>query len=311
MRLHEDMECPELLGHYLPRFYLKGFCPPDIPSGEKRYVWVYDLRKCRWEKNYPDVIAAVPDFYVVKDKNGNVLTDKVETRLFQRLESKAAEIIRGKVEGHRQLDEEERAWLSTFVVSLFVRVPAHREWVADTLSMVAKANMAELRKELLEDPEALEHFKEQSGIVELSNELLEGMDPHDLELEWSTGWLLGFSLQRFVELAQLINEMGWTFLVTGPGAYFVTSDHPFCMMNAKDKVQPGLLQKNVEITLPLTRTVCFYANWRSSGLDYRPLPRDGVAETNTRTWRARASEIVVGPQQDFPGHDGLPKPAQD
>ena len=76
--------------------------------------------------------------------------------------------------------------------------------------------------------------------------------------------------------------------------------HSIRPTNKSQFYSSGLAHKNVEISMPLSRNIAFFAGWKSSGVRWLPVSEDFVEQINTRTVYF-ASREVIAPKQFFPG----------
>ena len=103
------------------------------------------------------------------------------------------------------------------------------------------------------------------------------------------------------DLQQLFGRMQWLLLCAPADKHFLTSDDPACCWQS-DKNEltgfDGLENKNTEITFPLSRKVCAFANWKSpNGKHSIPILSDEVDAINSRTIH-NAYRFVYGPIND-------------
>jgi hypothetical protein len=75
------------------------------------------------------------------------------------------------------------------------------------------------------------------------------------------------SLQHVdAELAPIFYEMNWIFLKATDSFEFLMSDNPLVYFDPthdpKSPLGVGLLNKNIEVTFPLTKEIAFYGSWR-------------------------------------------------
>lgn len=99
--------------------------------------------------------------------------------------------------------------------------------------------------------------------------------------------------------ARTLSRMKWVFLLAPSNKFFFTSDNPFCCWAPPDKRGPfdsvGTANASVEVTFPLSRSVCAFGGWQSLFPRlYNQVRGDTVDGINTRTvdsaWR-----FVYGP----------------
>jgi len=293
--------------HYLPQFYLQGFTDPDTPQGQEPYVWVHRAEDRTWERRAPVNVAAETDYYVFTDETGNE-SHEIE-QAFSQVESIWAPLIREKIQRQRSFTAEERLEFAGFVALMYARVPGQIEHVGDFMAEVAEMVAATYLQAWKEDPRRLEAFKRQYR--EEMGEEFGDVRPEDLSMEGikittKRPAALAMTLSTVTTAAQLIADMGWTFWLSSAPDFFITSDYPFCLHNPKippdSPYGPGLGQKHVEVTMPITREIAFMAGWPSQGTRWRQAPRNIVEQMNYRA-AMRASRFLIAPKPTFPGSD--------
>jgi hypothetical protein len=108
-------------------------------------------------------------------------------------------------------------------------------------------------------------------------------------------------LQEMSTPIRLFSEMRWEFVQAPAPAYFVTGDNPVfpCAPGRERRsiYPPGLADKDIEITFPLSRGVCAVATWHTSGSLYRPIDAKTVEVINSRTAGA-TKRYLYGPRRD-------------
>src|SRR4030067_2669793 len=99
--------------HYLPQFYLRGFCRDDA-------FWIFDRERNEFRIQTPINTTVQTHYYSFQRKDGTLDT-KLES-YFSEIDSLTAPII-AKTEGREQLSLEEKHLLSVFVALQKSRVP--------------------------------------------------------------------------------------------------------------------------------------------------------------------------------------------
>jgi hypothetical protein len=287
--------------HTLPRFYLQGFTDPDCPT----YAWVIRrAEKPVWQKIGPANLAVEAGCYDFVDDAGAVRHDFDD--ILQEHEDILARIIRRKILRRRLLKMDERSHFACFVGLMLGRVPGQHSEVERLLRRVGQKRLDDLLRSFREDPAKFERSKAEyrqnagkPGMHDLSVEDLERC-----QIVPSKGMTIGMSLSLGLRLAAFITQMGWTFLVSEPPDYFVTSDFPlnFVGPGASDRLV-NLGSESVEASFPVSRTVALMATPREVGLRYRPASREQVAEINVRSVSRSTRFLVIAPRPEFPGWD--------
>lgn len=294
--------------HFIPQFYLKGFTDPDTPEGHEPFVWVYDINAKTWERRAPVNVASKPDYYLLPKVHGQA--DDFLERFLSRTESLAANILRGRILTKAELTAEDRAGLSVFVSLMMLRVPSVHERIGGFMVEVARRTLEMDREQWIRDPESLRKFKErykqETGKDDLDNLKAEDIDP-SLDIRAKPHVTVALAMAQVLEVAQVIGDMNWSFAHSGGNDYFVTSDHPFNMVNPKLRggfYGPGLMQDDIEVTLPLTRHVALFAGWKEGFPPVIEVERKFVSQVNRHSC-GNSQEFLYSPKMTFPDSDAI------
>ncbi|MCA8476429.1 DUF4238 domain-containing protein [Burkholderia multivorans] len=107
--------------HFVPRFYLEGFCVEDAPG-----LAVYDRVRNAYRTQRPAEVAHRRDYYAYEDEQGNRFFD-IEVALSE-VETAASRSIQ-RVDNGGDLSDEDRMVLATYVAFQHTRTPAHAAWL--------------------------------------------------------------------------------------------------------------------------------------------------------------------------------------
>lgn len=107
--------------HYLPRFYLGGFCK----DGK---LWAYDREQDAYEQRNPKTLATRKHYYTVVNEKGE--KDPTVEHVLGLVESTAAQII-AKLDRGERIDYWDKIHLAQFVALMKFRVPTFERYFAD------------------------------------------------------------------------------------------------------------------------------------------------------------------------------------
>lgn len=225
--------------HYVPRCYLAGWVDPNTPASQEPYVWVFNRGERKGRKKAPSNLFAKTDLYTLRLDTGEKSYVIEET--LSNLESKYATIFQEKIKNSFPLTEEEHIFLCAFVSVMLQRTLRHRD------------NLERFIDELIGHTEALERAHE--------------IPPHEsdrLKRFKQDGHKVGM-IRSMPDITRLLTKMSIAFLCAGGGSKFVTSDDPCNLFNPDLQWQriygPGLAQKNVSLTLPLSPDIMLCMSW--------------------------------------------------
>jgi hypothetical protein len=294
-------------GHFVPEFYLANFSDPDRDP----YIWVMFPDRPGWHVRKPgSAFARRKDMYGgISVRRSPGRAQEMEDAL-QQVETAAANIIRKKVVKQRSISARERSDLAFFFGTMWMRVPSQHERIHSFVSEHGQRMLDARLLQMQRDPALLNEekarFREKTGISAdgFSNEdCVPGKYKLAIPMQEAISTALGLA----PAIASQLSRMGWMFAVTREPDWFVTSDHPFCILDST-KSPPtegvGLRSPNVEITLPLSRNIALIASWRHTGERWRLFGARMAEEVNCRTVRS-ASRFVAAPKAQFPGSQQL------
>src|SRR3972149_858118 len=104
--------------HKIPRTYLEAF------AGIDGKIWVAD-KDLKLYAREPERVLTEKDYYTIRFSSGGG-TLVVETKFLGGIESKYGDIYKSKLEPKKIVNEQDKAWLSTFVASMIERQPMSR-----------------------------------------------------------------------------------------------------------------------------------------------------------------------------------------
>lgn len=291
--------------HLIPRFYLAGFVDPEPPAGYEPFLWVWDLSAKDWKKRAPKNFATKRDYYVLQDREGRSYPEC--EKFMADLESAAAPVIARLLDGAATLTGEDQLALARFVALMETRLPERIERFQDSLGEVGKMMMARYRQVFAADPSALERFRteyrERTGRSDLADLTADALDPRLFELKATKELVLPAMLRAVDSPARVIASMDWDFLVTSGPNWFITSDNPCHRLDTRNlppALSGGLVDPEIELTLPLSREVALLATWKKTGARWLDATAGEVRQINLRTV-ARARRFVAAPKPAFPG----------
>lgn len=279
--------------HKIPRIYLQAF------ANSKGLVWVAD-ENLKISLQKPKNILREKDYYTVKFPRGGG-TLSIETRYLNGIEGSYADIYRQKIERHRRVNDEEKAKLAIFVASMMQRQPMVRESF--------KRFFKEAEELIIHLRGLPDKAKKQIASLPISSSP-ESIPADDLlKMGEDVGSLHSSLIPDSVpELAPFIFDMRWSFVVRPKDSEpFITADNPCVMVNPKTEAelgrgklgsQPGLVQKDVELTLPLSSDVALLCGYiLEKDCEYMLTDKQTVEEINRRT--RRHARTVVGSNKEM------------
>lgn len=273
---------PAISHHYLPQVYLRRFTPRE----NRKLLWEYDKLTGTVASSSPKRSGCEDHYHAFKKQDGTLDTDSIEKDL-ARIES-AIDPVYEALRAERPLNENEWIAFFLFAGSMSVRVPAFI------------ANLHEFNSKVI--GHAFEITKHTPGFIKRSEELgIPREKLANIEATADRDLSLLMSLQAMGTPTRLFSQLRWQFLQATRPDYFITGDNPvFHCAPAREPrtiFPPGLADKDIEVTFPLSRTVCAFGTWHRTGNLYRSIEARSVEVINART-AAAAKRYLYGPRKD-------------
>lgn len=242
--------------HYVPQCYLREWADPTVPADQEPFVWIFDKDGKRVRKDKVKNVLASNDLYTIKIKGQKNYS--IEETLAN-LEGRYAKVFGDKIKKKLPLAEEEHIILCAFVSVMLQRTLRHKD------------NLEKFYDELIE------RTKEMEAAHHLSSTKSEELKRHKENTH-----KLGV-VQLLPDITELLLKMSVAFLCAEKGLRFITSDDPCNLFNPDLQWQrfygPGLAQKNVQVTLPLSPNILLCLSW-SNLRGYAYFEKSWVENTN-------------------------------
>ncbi len=282
--------------HTVPRCYLENF------TDKNGYVWVLDTSDKIFNIR-PENILVETHFYRLTLKNGEKSVVVEDT--LANMEGAFADIFANKISKGIPLTVDERAKIAIFTAAMLHRTRPHRESMRNMFERL-KETMQEWQEEYRRNPEA----RELASIMPSSG------DDKSITLEELDEGLKDFDEQHAADLipqivstAQIIFDMKWAILKRKNGDIdFITSDDPFVVVRPESikkygakaiGSQPGLIYKDAEVSLPLSKDLALLAGWTINEDCYIDIPAENVEPINQRTALHSGERIVASSKEQL------------
>lgn len=268
--------------HYIPRFYLDGFVDPH----NKPYIWVYEKGNPKIVKAIAKNIAVQKDYYSFTTPEGGRDSETFEN-ILAGIEGRVSPIFR-KIKNQENLNDQERRLFSIFLAFNMTRVPNFRENIEEMLG----GTMKKMNMILASDPRSfeamIEKFERDTGkkigmsVEEFRKFIVEGQ----YDIRATPQFSLGMVALMARGFAPIFSKIKWAFLEATGDYKFLTSDNPLSYFDPthdpKSFFGVGLLNKNVEVTFPISKDLMFLGMWKNFEGDKR-LSNESVKKMNRRT----------------------------
>jgi hypothetical protein len=272
--------------HTIPASYLGNFVDNN------GHVWVLDTDDRIFNVN-PNNILKERHFYSLTNEDGTKNLS-VENMLSS-IESDFVNVYRDKIENGLFLTDKERVIVSVFIATLMTRTRPRRDHTKSSLEEMKDWMEGWAKKPNSKSEERVLAATPSTGGATIDLDTLkEGLKDFD---EHHTASIF----RSFSENAALIFQMKWSVWInTSYG--FVTSDDPVVLLRPASIKKfgvgsfgsaPGLLWKDVELTLPLSKDRLLLAGWILKSDSYVQVDDDMARKIDYRTITRSSDRIIA------------------
>lgn len=278
----------------MPRCYLENFTDHD------GFVWVLDTKDNIFRIK-PENILLENHFYTITLKDGEK-SFVVEDTLAN-IEGAYIAIFQNKIEKELPLTDEERARVAVFIAALYIRTSPYREGLRSAFGTLRRG-MEDWKKQF--ETMSKESKRAMAAIQSSGKDELISIDDLDKYLENFNEHHSVNVIEQLPEIAQIIFDMKWA-IWRDINSNFVTSDDPVVLLRPESikkyganaiGSKPGLLYKDTELTLPLSKDRLLLAGWILNKNSYIDVPDDIVRRINHRTITGSSDRIITKSQKD-------------
>ncbi len=280
--------------HTVPKCYLENFTDSD------GFVWVLDTKDNIFRIK-PENILLENHFYTITLKDGEKSLVVEDT--LANIEGAYIAIFQNKIEKELPLTNEERAEVAVFIAALYIRTSPYREGLRGALGTL-RSGVEDWEKQF----ETMSEESKKAMAAIPSSGKGESISIDDLDK-----YLRNFNehhsmnvIEQLPEIAQIIFDMKWA-IWKDADSNFVTSDDPVVLLRPESikkyganaiGSRPGLLYKDTELTLPLSKDRLLLAGWILNENSYIDVPGDIVQKINHRTITGSSDRIITKSQKD-------------
>jgi hypothetical protein len=280
--------------HYLPQFYLKGFCRGD-------HLWVYDRKENTVRKQTPANTAIQTNYYTLEDEDGNRNT-AIELMLAE-IEGEAKPVI-DKAALRQGLSDDDKQILSVFLAFLMNRVPDFEKSVNHMEASV----LDRLNDIIFQDEEhaarAIAQYEGDTGqtIDMTPQQLVDFNKSKAYTIHIHRNESLRMMLEMSMKMAKWFWLMDWMLAHAPNETSFVTSDNPL-ILAAPEDYKPGfwgvgLLTRGARKVVALTQQVCLVMCDRGDKIAHIDISRDDVRKVNLGI-TLRTDRFLIGRDHDL------------
>ncbi len=257
--------------HLIPKCYLKAWCDPRTPPGQHPYIWRISRDGTEKKNKSPEKSFTATDRYTIKMPGGG--RNLIIENTLSGVENDFVSVL-SRIRRQERLNLQDRVRLCLFVAAMQARTMAMGEhWRTQTQKLHDMVSTLEQthgapRSTSLQTEKMVEHAHQQIIATSLAT------------------------------AAPILSQMHMAVFVANDEMGFITSDNPCVWFNPKLHKfpplyrSPGLAQRDIEVTLPLTPHHLLFISHRPSSRFYVDVSQTEVDEANRLTRFHCAEEFV-------------------
>ena len=283
--------------HYVPKFLLRRI-------RDEEGLWRFNIHTGSFKRASIHNAAPKRGFY----------TSALEQGLLQEIDSRAAEVFhRGLIEKRQIIvDDQDKVSIARWLALFATRTPKTFESIKESLdkeksapSLFANLSKSQ-RREILQileqgNPEAYRNLRDEFDTKEQFESFL--LDAERRRIEKNPSLYIpdpqqAFSShiennQRIEDIARRLLAFQWVWMESKSG--FVIGDNPLCRWSRSNRrLDYGIKHKDVEITIPLTRTITLRLQRKQSGAKEALICNRQTSEQYNARQTISAHEAVFG-----------------
>lgn len=290
--------------HLLPRFYLSGFCNPEVHrrEGHERdksrcRVWTHDKEQGRIRERGVKNLSVERHYYSADTPGGG--RDAEPERVLAGLEDRAARVIRGLQFGS-ELRPEQEGIFAVFAASMKFRISSYRPFSRSH----AARNETRIKEAAFPSVEALIEDLRRAGRPEAEDSefverVFREVRSDEYELKLTKNHDIEHMFRHTRKVAGVMLEQEWIFAWAPDGTSFATSDDPVLVLDLNLKAPKdfmggfGFASAGVTKVLPLTQCVCLIIGSSRRAIGHVRLDRETVRQLNLEQTRHYARWLIA------------------
>jgi hypothetical protein len=280
--------------HYLPQFYLRGFC-----RGNE--FWIFDREKGQFRLQTPVNTTVQTDFYSFRQQDGSI--DPKPERFLATVETIAAPAIAKADEGGFLSLEEQQA-ISLFAALQMVRVPdfekRHEELRRGILERLGD-NAVPVTDQALRDARSIV-LPDEAGPRFSAYELVQGLRQLENDPDLGHNDFLRMIFPMATKLSHLFLLMSWVVAHAPSGIPFITTDCPFQKAPPPNYDPQGLVGYGIGTPgavklMPLSSRSCLLILDEGNTFGHAAISAETVHEINLRLAVACDNYLIAVDEQ--------------
>lgn len=293
--------------HYIPQFYLNKFIDRRFKPPESAYLWVFEHGAVESKRKAPKNTAFEVGFYDVHIGK-DIISNDVENNLAN-LESLAS-IIMKKIEKGGLPNRHEKQIFSEFIWTMQMRTTFQRSNQNNVIEDVHRYSLqiAANHPEYLQEALIASEATQEEVTDEKIKKMIDLICSNNYDVKIPQEYSILSMIDNAQQMSNIISKMHWSFLKSSDQDLLLTSDNPVVIVDPNGEsnfLGPGYLNKNIELTFPLTPNLCLLATWKNDPDRFHNIDRYTVANTNDRTIRYSHKYVFSSMKLKLNPTDGL------
>lgn len=265
--------------HYLPQFYLHGFCRDGS-------FWTFDRDRNEFRVQTPINTAVQKQYYSIREEDGSL--DPALEQLFSQVEVETAPII-AKLDEGGALSSTEKYTLSTFAGLQHNRIPDFKKRLEEMrrgfLETLGDDVAPATEEEIAEAPSVIPVDKAGPRVsaFELVQHLKEMEDNPDL----AHNDFLKMIIPTGMQIAEVLFQMNWIIAHAPSDTSFITTDCPLVTLPPRGFDPNGLVGYGIATPgavklMPLSSRSCLIILDQGNGFGHIEKQKRDIREINLR-----------------------------
>lgn len=256
-----DKSSPKKKHHYIPVFYLNGF------TNSSDCLWIYDKDDKGMFESSPEGIAYENHYFSFINPQGERDSETVENMISE-LEGEFSKVTK-KILNFEELSIQDRINFALFVSSMMVRVPNMRDNIRKSTAEMIKHISVFMASHKENFERMMGRYERDTGnkvgmSLEESRQWM--VNPDNYTVDVDSQYATGVALSLLEGFAKVLFQMKWAFLKAADDYKFLTGDNPLSYIdpthNPRSFYGVGIANKNIEITLPLSKELAAFGSWK-------------------------------------------------
>jgi hypothetical protein len=266
--------------HFLPRFYLEGFCKDEM-------IAVYDRKSNEIRVQTPQNTGVIGHFYTLEDDQGRKRFELEQ--MLSEFESKASLVIE-LLAARKEISPDQRADLAIFIALASFRTPE----IIDSLKQMNSGLIGDMARRMYSDVNQVkESLRGKPGsplseedLEQEAKEMVEFIQGGQYEIETKHQWAVGMAMQMAFKIAPILSGRDW-FIThrDNEKKSFITTDAPVTLTTIEPRQTGfwagiGFANPDAMVIFPMTQTCTLVMCGRDGDFQHRSASAEQMRHHN-------------------------------